>query len=178
MGSAGLPRAACYVCAAHMPSPQTRHAPRATARSLRGLRLTAIAVTSAALMVAGGFAAPAQASTKPTVKAPSRVITQIADTLDVEARCIKVRLARSWRAWAWVAPTYRIGCDHQLDTALIMAKQVGGDYATTGIEGASLECSTLKRQMSLYVEDEEPRIGKRTMRAFRNFKAAKICVKG
>lgn len=178
MGSAGLPRAACDVCAAHMTSPQTRRTPPTTARSLRGLRLTAISVTSAALVVAGGFAAPAQASTNPTVKAPSRVVTQIADTLDVEARCIKVRLARSWRAWAWVAPTYRIGCDRQLDTALIMAKQVSGEYATTGIEGAPLVCSTLKRQMSLYVEDEEPRIGKPTMRAFRNFKAANICIKG
>lgn len=178
MGGADLPHTVCNMCAAHMTSPHTRQASRSTDRSLRGIRLTAIAVTATALVVAGGFAAPAQASTKPTVKAPDRVVTQIADTLDVEARCIKVRLARSWRAWAWVAPTYRMGCDHQLDTAVIMAKQVGGEYATTGIEGAPLVCSTLKRQMSLYVEDEEPRIGQRTMRAFRNFKAAGICVKG
>lgn len=151
---------------------QTTH--RARAR-IFGRALTAIA--TAGLLAAGVMAAPAQASTTPTVKAPSAVTKQIAQTLDVEPRCIKVRLARSWRAWAWVAPNFRIGCDHQLDTAVIMAKQVSGEYATTGIEGAPLVCSTLKRQMALYVEDEEPRIGQRTMRAFRNFKAAGICVK-
>lgn len=176
MGGVDLPRTACDLCAAHMTSPQTRRARRSTLRSLRGMRAAAITVTASALIVSGSLAAPAQASTRATVKAPAGVVTQIADTLDVEARCIKVRLARSWRAWAWVAPTYRIGCDHQLDTALIMAKQVSGEYATTGIEGAPLVCVTLKREMSLYVEDDEPRIGKRTMKAFRNFKAAGICV--
>lgn len=159
-----------------MTSPSTRPTRRPAPRSARGLRAAALAVTASALAVSGGLASPAQAATKPTVKAPTGVVNQIAQTLDVEARCLTVRLARSWRAWAWVAPNYRIGCDHQLDTAVIMAKQVSGEYATTGIEGAPLVCDTLKRQMSLYVEDDEPRIGKRTMKAFRDFKSAGICI--
>ena len=127
---------------------------------------------------ATALAVPAHASAKPVVRAPAAVVAQIADTLDVEARCLTVRQARSWRAWAWVIPNYRIGCDHQLDTAVIFAKQVDRTFANTGIEGAPLVCATLKRQMSLYVEDDGPRIGKRTMRAFRNFKAAGYCVRG
>jgi uncharacterized membrane protein len=144
----------------------------------RSWATTLTTVATATLLAVGAAAGTAQASTTPTVKAPSAVVKQIAQTLDVEPRCIKVRQARSWRAWAWVIPNYRIGCDHQLDTAVIFAKQVDGTFANTGIEGAPLVCETLKRQMSLYVEDDEPRIGKRTMRAFRNFKAAGYCVKG
>lgn len=121
---------------------------------------------------------PAHAAPKPVIKAPSAVVSQIADVLDVEARCIKVQLARSWRAWAWVAPTYRMGCERQLDTAVIFAKQSDKSWANTGIEGAPLVCSTLKREMSLYVEDNGANVGKRTMRAFRDFKTQGICVQG
>jgi hypothetical protein len=153
----------------------TRRVPRrprrtlARAASLLGAGALALSLTAGAQT--------AQAAPGTTVKAPAAVVAQIADTLEVEARCLKVRQARSWRAWAWVAPNYRIGCDHQLDTAMIFAKQVDGTFADTGIEGAPLVCDTLKRQMSLYVEDDEPKIGKRTIKAYRNFKAAGYCVK-
>lgn len=177
LGALGLLIFAHPRCDLPMTSPQACRTSRSTRRFAGGMRVAAITAIASALVVSGGIAAPAQASTKPIVKAPTSVVTQIAETLEIEARCLTVRLARSWRVWAWAIPNYRIGCDHQLDTAVILAKQVSGEYATTGIEGAPLICETLKREMSLYVEDDEPRIGKRTMKAFRNFKAAGICVK-
>lgn len=160
----------------HTASPTAAAQPRAHKRALLRWGSVALGATLSVGVLALG--SPAHAAPRPVVKAPPTVVSQIADVLDVEARCIKVQLARSWRAWAWVAPTYRMGCERQLDTAVIFAKQSDSSWANTGIEGAPLVCSTLKREMSLYVEDNGANVGKRTMRAFRDFKAQGICVKG
>ncbi len=146
---------------------------------IRTIRST-IAVAAA---IALSFGAVATASANPDTKneraivnAKSQVRAAIADALDVEPRCIKVRQAKAYPAWAWAAPTYRKGCDHQLDDATMMVRGNDKVWREADIRGDSIySCALLKRNMMLFVEDQPARVQNRTLRAFRDFKAAGYC---
>lgn len=144
-------------------------------------RLTRLTVTLSAalgLVLAGSATAsayPGQNAERGVFHASSHTKTKVADVLGVDARCIQVRQSKAYAVWAWVGPTYRMGCDHQLDDATIMVK---GDRAwgEAGISGDNVySCTLLKRNMLLYVEDSSSKVQRLTQEAFRDFKVAGYC---
>lgn len=138
-------------------------------------RLTA-AAAALALGITGASTAlayPGQNAERGVVHASKHTKDRVAKALDLDPRCIQVRQAKAYAAWAWVGPTYRMGCDHQLDDALIMVKGNDKVWRDSGISGDNVySCELLERNMMLYVEDQPQRIQKLTRQAYRDFKVA------
>lgn len=141
-------------------------------------RLTA-AAAALALGITGASTAlayPGQNAERGVVHASKHTKDRVAKALDLDPRCIQVRQAKAYAAWAWVGPTYRMGCDHQLDDALIMVKGNDKVWRDSGISGDNVySCELLERNMMLYVEDQPQRIQKLTRQAYRDFKVAGYC---
>lgn len=141
-------------------------------------RLTA-AAAALALGITGASTAlayPGQNAERGVVHASKHTKDRVAKALDLDPRCIQVRQAKAYAAWAWVGPTYRMGCDHQLDDALIMVKGNDKVWRDSGISGDNVySCMLLERNMMLYVEDQPQRIQRLTRQAYRDFKVAGYC---
>jgi hypothetical protein len=136
----------------------------------------AVALTFGAAATASAY--PGQNAERGVFNASNQTRNAIAKVLDVEPRCIQVRQARADAAWAWVGPTYRKGCDHQLDDATMVVKGNDKKWREAGISGDDIySCTLLKRNMELFVEDQRPKVQKRTQEAFRDFRAAGYCEK-
>lgn len=145
---------------------------------IRFARLTAAAAALALGLTGVGtaLAYPGQNAERGVVHASKHTKDRIAKALDLDPRCIQVRQAKAYAAWAWVGPTYRMGCDHQLDDALIMVKGNDKVWRDSGISGDNVySCTLLERNMMLYVEDQPSRIQKLTRQAYRDFKVAGYC---
>lgn len=147
----------------------------------RTARLT-LAAGAAVLLTLGSTATasavPGQNAERGVLNASNQTRNAIAKVLDVEPRCIQVRQAKAYRAWAWVGPTYRMGCDHQLDDATMMVKGNDNKWREADISGDDIySCTLLKRNMELFVEDQPVKVQKRTQEAFRDFRAAGYCEK-
>jgi len=141
-------------------------------------RFTAIAAALTLSLTGAGsaLAYPGQGSERGVFNATKQTTSKIAKALDLDPRCIRVRQAKAYAAWAWVGPTYRMGCDHQLDDALIMVKGNDKVWRDSGISGDNVySCELLERNMMLYVEDQPQRIQKLTRQAYRDFKVAGYC---
>ena len=141
-------------------------------------RFTAAAAAFALGLTGAGTAVayPGQGAERGVFNASKQTTTTIAKALDLDPRCIQVRQAKAYAAWAWVGPTYRMGCDHQLDDALIMVKGNDKKWRDSGISGDNVySCTLLERNMMLFVEDQPQRIQKLTRQAYRDFKVAGYC---
>lgn len=141
-------------------------------------RLTAIAAALTLSLTGTGsaLAFPGQGAERGVFNATKQTTSKIAKALDLDPRCIRVRQAKAYAAWAWVGPTYRMGCDHQLDDALIMVKGNDKKWRDSDISGDNVySCKLLERNMMLFVEDQSRRIQKLTRQAYRDFKVAGYC---
>ena len=144
-------------------------------------RLARLTAAAAALAVglsgaSTALAYPGQNAERGVVHASKHTKDRVAKALDLDPRCIQVRQAKAYAAWAWVGPTYRMGCDHQLDDALIMVKGNDKVWRDSGISGDNVySCELLERNMMLYVEDQPQRIQKLTRQSYRDFKVAGYC---